>query len=371
MNRPSTFQPDLRFVSLPDVPASQRDAYQVELHSDTEQLVKPVVLKFRFDLDALTDHLQTNWELNPGAVDFNPALQKEIENLAIYQWQAGINAWKRLPSEILRDNTGDLVSKKFVTLAQAANTSVQKLRTSYIRVNQSRTPAGRWAMLCLDADRYRILLQRKDKREIEELDQTGRIGQFLRDEELGIELEIPRLGETDGLGRNLVFEFGDVLTFETDVSPNGDVHLSALRSTNRGKGSAHVNIRTKNQIVGKGGQSNVSDWLIFFRDSEHFELRNARNELALDTTGNPAVGTVNQPLILDNLGIEVLVISPMDSGFKEIDNSSFEFGDKFKFRKTTVGIVSAKARKLSTFALMQSSDREPPKIQLWGGRRNT
>ena len=362
---PISFQPDLRFGSLPRVLALQGGAYQVELHSETDRLVKSATLKFRFDLDALTNQLQTNWGLNPGAVEFNPTLQKEGENLAIYQWQASINAWKRLPSEILHDNTGNLISEKFVTSTQAENTSVQKLQTSHIRVDPSLTPAGRWVILFLDADRYRVLLQREGKREIEELKQTWRVGQSFKDEGLGIELEIPRLGETDILGRNLVFAFGDVLTFETDVSPNGDVQLSALQSTNRGKGSAHVNIRTKNQISGKGDQSEVSDWLIFFRDSEHFELRNALNELAPHTTGNPAVGMVNQLLILDNLGIEVLVPSPMGSGFKETDNPPFEFGDKFKFRKATVGIVSAETRELSTFALMESSDREPPKIQLW------
>ncbi len=362
---PISFQPALRFVSLPRVSTLQRGAYQVELYSDSEQLVKPAALKFRFDIEALKTRLQTNWGLNPETEESNPVLHKEAEKLTIYQWEVAINAWKRLPSEILRDKTGNLVSEKFVTSAQAENRSVQKLQTSHIRVDSSLTPAGRWAILFLDADRYRVLIQRNGKRGIEELNQTGRIGQPFRDEGLGIELEIPRLGETDVLGRNLVFEFGDILVFETDVSPNGEVHLSALRSTNRGEGSAHVNIRTKNQIADKGGQSGVSDWLIFFRDSEHFELRNARNELALHTTGNPAVGTVNQLLVLDNLGIEVLVTAPIDLGFEGTDNPSFEFGDKFKFRKTTVGIVSAKTRELSTFALMESSDREPPKIQLW------
>ena len=362
---PISFQPDLRFVSLPRVPALQSGAYRVELHSDLERLTKPAALKFRFDLETLRDHLQTNWGLNPGTVEFEPTLQKEIENLAIFQWEAGIDAWKRLSSEVLRDNTGNLVSEKFATSTQAENRSVQQLWTSYIRIDPSLTPAGRWVILFLDADQYRVLLQEKGKNEIEELEQTGHIGQPLRNAGLGIELEIPQLGETDGLGRNLVFEFGDVLTFETDVSPNGKVQLSALRSTNRGEGSVHVEVRTKDQIIDKSGQSEVSDWLIFFRDSEHFELRNARNELALHTTGNPAVGTVNQLLILDNLGIEVRVTSPMGSEFKGIDNLPFEFGDKFKLRKTTVGVVSAEARELSTFALMESSDQEPPKIQLW------
>ena len=364
---PISFQPDLHFVSLPRVSIAQSGAYQVELHSDSEQLVKPAALKFRFDLEALKDRLQINWGLNPGAVDFNSVLQRELEKLAIYQWETDISAWKRLPSEIPRDNTGNLVSENFVTSTQAENISVQKLQTSHIHVNPSLTPAAKWAILLLDADRYRVLLQRKGKSEIEEIDQTGRIDQPLRNAGLGIELEIPRLGETDGLGRNQVFEFGDVLTFETDVGPNGEVHLSALRNTNHGTGFAHVNIRKSNQIAGKGGQTDVSEWLIFFRDSERFELRNARNELALHTIGNPAVGKINQLLILDNLGIEVLVTSPVGLGFKGTGNPPFKFGDKFKFSKTTVGIISAKTRELSTFALMQSSDQEPPKIQLWVG----
>ena len=85
----------------------------------------------------------------------------------------------------------------------------------------------------LDVDRYRILFQSKGKSGIEELNQTGRIGQHLRNEGFGIELEIPRLGETDELDRNLIFEFGDVLTFETNVSPNGEVQLSALGKRRR------------------------------------------------------------------------------------------------------------------------------------------
>ena len=362
---PISFQPNLRFVSLSRVTASRSRAYQVELYSDAEQLVKPAVLYFRFNLDTLKDYLQTNWGLNPEAAGFNLTLQREVENFAIYQWGAGINAWKRLPSEVLRDNTGNLVSEKFVTSTQAENTSVQKLQTSYIRVDPGLTPAGKWAILFLNADQYRVLLQRKGKSEIEEFDQIGRSDQFFRDKGLGIELEIPRLGATDGLDSNIAFEFGDVLIFETDASPNGEVHLSGLRNTNRGEGFAQVSNKTKNRIDATEEQSKFSDWLIFFRDSEHFDLRNARNELALHATGNPAVGKVNQLLVLDNLGIEVLVTSLIGSGFKGTDSRSFEFGDKFKFSKMTVGIISAEIRELSTFALMESSDQEPPKIQLW------
>ena len=360
---PISFQPDLRFVPLPRRSAAQIGAYQIELYSDADRLIKPVSLKFRPDLRTLKDHLGANRELNPGAVEFYPALQKD---LAIYQWKASINAWKRLPSEVTRDHTGNLVSENFATPTQAENTGVQKLRTSDIRVDPRLTPLGRWAILLLDAERYRVLLQRQGNSQIEEIEQTGYIGQTLRDGRLGIELEIPRLKETDVLSRNLAFEFGDVLTFETDLNPSGGgVSVSGLWNTNRGAGSAHVNIRTKNQIAGKEEQPDVSDWLIFFRDSEHFELRNARNNLALHTTGNPAVGKVNQLLILDNLGIEVLVSSPTDLGFKPADNPPFGFGDKFKFSKTTVGIVAAKTTAPSTYALMQSADQEPPKVQLW------
>lgn len=359
---PISFQPALRFASLPRISTSENRAYQVELHAEAERLARPALLKFRFDLDAFKDYFQTHRGLNAGALEFNPAPQRD---LAIYQWKAGFNAWKRLPSEVLRDNTGDLVSEQFVTTPQPENASVQQLRPSYIRINPNLTPVGKWTILFLDADRYRVLLQRKNNSEIEELDPVGRIGQPFKDERFGIELKIPRLGESDELGRNLVFEFGDILTFETDGGSNGDVQISALWNTNRGEGSAHLEIRPKHRIISKGGQSDIGNWLIFFRDSEHFEIRNARNELAYYATGDPAVGKINQPLILDNLGIEVLVKPSMDSEFKGAENSPFGFGDKFKFSKIAVGIISAQTRGLSTFALIEGSDQQPPKLQLW------
>ena len=353
---PVSFQPDLRFGPLPRATALQsgnsfRGAYQIELHADIEQLVEPAALKLRFDFDALKDNLQKNLRLSPGAEGFNDALQREVESLAIYQWKEAISAWKRLPSESLRDHDGNLALERFVTPTQGGNTSVQKLPTSDVRVDPNLTPVGKWVLLFLDADRYEVSIQRKGKSEIEKLDRIGRVDVPFRDERLGVELDIPHLGETDEFGRNLIFEFGDVLAFETNLGPNGDVLLSASRGVNRGDGSAHVRLNIGEQDLFESG-----DWLIFFQDSQRFELRNGANELIRNTDETPVVGRVNQPLVLNEIGIEVLVTSGA---------RPFEFGDKIKFSTAAVGVVSTKTKDLSTFALMQSTDQDPPKLQLW------
>ncbi|MCZ6680869.1 MAG: C25 family cysteine peptidase [Candidatus Poribacteria bacterium] len=345
---PVSFQPGLRLMTHQT--EAFRKAYRIELHTDVKQLAKPAVLKFRFDLDAVKGHLQKDFGLTPGTEEFNTALQREVERLAIYAWQTEIRAWKRLPSEVSRDREGNFVPDRFVTPAQPENKSAQTLRTSSVRVDSTLTPAGRWAIVFLDADRYEILLQRQGRSEVEKLNRSGQVDNIFRDEVLGIEFDIPR-PEADASGENLPFAFGDVLAFDTAASPTGTVRLSALRNTNRGDGSAQVRVN-----AGVENQFETGDWLIFFRDSEQFEVRNALNEPILNARGNPAVGRINQPLVIDHLGIEIQVASGDDP---------FAFGDKLKFSALTVGVVSTETRELSTVALMMNSDVAPPKLQFW------
>ena len=353
---PVSFQPGLRFGPFPRVAAlpggnSFRGAYQIDLHSDTDQLLNPAKLRLRFDMDALRGRLQEKSGLTPDRAEFDTALQQEIDRLAIYTWQAEIRAWKRLPSEALRDNNGDFSLESFVTTAQAENASAQNLRTSEVRIDPNLTPEGKWIIFFLSSDRYEIFLQRKGRHEIEKLAASGRVDQTFKDEMLGMELDIPRLGETDEFGRNLVFAFGDVLRFETDLSPGGEVRVVALSNTNRGNGSVRVRL-----AAGSQNQLQIGDWLIFLQDSERFEIRDVQNEVVSHTDKTSAVGRVNRPLILDSLGVEVLV-TPGDR--------AFEFGDKFKFSTVTVGILSTETKELSTVTLMNNSDQAPPKLQLW------
>ena len=367
-----SFQPGLTFAPLPRIAtlrsgaeavgsssstSTGERAYAVELHSDANQLAKPAEIKLRFDLNALKDNLQKQYGVTPDDNEaFDAVLQGEIEKLGIYAWQEEIKAWKGLPSEVLRDEDGNLTQEKFVTLTQVENTSVQKLQVSHLRIDPNLAPVGKWVIFFLDADRYEVLLQRRGNRETEKLSQTGHLDKPLRDEIIGIELNIPR-GEIDALGRNLTFELGDILTFETEsfratpATPDSGVRLVSLQNTNRGDGSAHVRLDIELQ-----SQFEVGSWLIFFRDSDRFEIRNHFNETINYSQGTPILGRVNQPIVFRDLGLEVFV----NSG-----DQPFEFGDKIKFSTALVGVVSTKVKAFRTVALMMNSDQTAPKLQLW------
>ena len=353
-----SFQPDLTFVQLP-IPSAVTSqsqgiqtgarAYKIELHSDTNQLVKPAEIKLRFDLNTLENHVQKKYNLAPDDDGFNRLLDREVDGLAIYAWQEKIKAWKRLPSEIPRDGNGDFTQERFVTPPALENASVQQLRASDIRVDPNLTPEGKWVVFFLDADRYEVLLRRNGKSEIEKLGQTGHLEKSFRDEILGIEFNIPR-GKTDALGRSQIFEFGDILTFETQ-SLQGVIRFTSPRNANRGNGTAHVSV-----YGGKENRFEIGNWLLFFLNSKQFEIRNGFNELVRYQSGTPVRGVVNKPLILSDLGIELLVSS---------GNQPYEHGDKIKFGTAMVGIISAEVKELRTFALVLNSDRTAPKLQLW------
>ena len=355
---PVSFQPDLTLMQLPipsavtlqsqDIHTGVR-AYRIELHSDTNQLVKPAEIKLRFDLNTLENYVQDKYNLAPDDDGFNRLLDREADGLAIYAWQENIKAWERLPSGIPRDSDGGFIQERFVTPPALENASVQQLRASDIRVDPNLTPEGKWVVFFLDADRYEVLLRRNGKSEIEKLGQTGHLDKSFRDEILGIEFNIPR-GKNDALGRNQIFEFGDILTFETQ-SVQGVVRFTSPRNANGGNGTAHVSV-----YGGPENRFEIGSWLLFFINSRQFEIRNGFNEQVRYPSGAPVRGTVNKPLILSDLGIELLVSS---------GNQPFEYGDKIKFSTATVGVISAEVKELNTVALILNSDRTAPKLQLW------
>ena len=355
---PVSFQPDLTLVQLPipGVVTSQSQevhtgarAYKIELHSDTNQLAKPAEIKLRFDLNTLENHVQKKYNLAPDDDGFNRLLDREADGLAIYAWQEKIKAWERLPSEIPRDSDGGFVQERFVTPPVLENASVQQLRVSDIRVDPNLTPEGKWVIFFLDADRYEVLLRRNGKSQIEKLGKTGHLDKSFRDEIFGIEFNIPR-GKKDALGRNQIFEFGDILTFETQ-SVQGVIRFTSPRNANAGSGTAHVSV-----YGGPQNRFEIGSWLLFFINSRQFEIRNSFNELVRYPSGAPVRGTVNKPLILSDLGIELLVSS---------GNQPYEYGDKIKFSTATVGVISAEVKELATVALILNSDQTAPRLQLW------
>ncbi len=357
---PTSFQPDLSFAPIPRVaalrsrlPNSQdtnqdpipTQAYNITLHTGDTQLTKPVDIKMRFDLIRLKEQVQEKFSLREGDPGFEENVQHLTEQMSIYAWQAHIKAWKRLPSHIQRDQHGTLIQEPYVTPTQTENTNPQPLHPTNIRIDASLTPLGKWIIFLLDPQRYEVLLHRNGEREIEKLGKTGQLGKPFLDEILGIELNIPHRADLPP------YEFGDILKFETELSDIGNVRLGTRSNTNRGNGTASVEIS-----LGPDKDFQTAHWLIFFTNNARFELRNTKNQPVRYRHGAIIQGRVNQRLILNHLGIELFITS----GDKE-----YELGDKIKYTTATVSTISTQLTQLTPLALISSNDRTPPILQLW------
>ncbi len=353
-------QPDLQFASIPRVAALRRGLirqgtevaqyYEPAFRTGVTELKKPAEVKLRFDVSALEDTVREETLLQDDNPAFKTALIELADQLAIYAWQADFSAWRRLQSQISSTPEGDFLLENYVTPTQMENASEQKLEASAISVNPNLTPAGTWALLFLDASEYEVFLKRKGEAFFQKLDKSGQLDNPFREEGFGLELRIPRQ-ESTPLGVNYTFEFADILVFETDYNREGDVVLTSTWNANRGNGNATVNSRP-----GPAGEFEVGDWFIFFTGPERYELRDASSEPIHYPNGVIVRGKVNQRLFLSHLGLDILVTG---------SSENFEFGDKVKFSSARVGTITAEVSELTQFALMRSTDTEPPTFSIW------
>ena len=348
---PTSFQRDLKFVPIPQSAgvtnepirqgASASQAYEIGLPSTTMQLNAPIEVSLRFD----TNYLQDQLGLRPG--DEN-SRDKVMSKMAIYAWKKRTSAWKRLPSKFHYQENGNLLRERFLTPAQKRNRNTRQLRVSQIRVDSKRTPIGKWVILFIDSDSYIVLLHQPSSTTVDRVGKLGKLDQVFRDRDFGIELEIDRMDGVDNSGR---FEFGDVLTLETRIDRHNRVVVSDTRNSNRGNGTAEVHL-----VIKPEDEFRTADWLVLFRDSQTFEIRDSSSFPNGTFNENTVLGSVNEPLLISDPGVKVLITS---------GDEPFAFGDKFKFSTKTVGVISAEVSDLNPFALMTGTDTSSPRLQVW------
>ena len=374
-------QPDLQFAPIPRVAALRRGLirqgtavaqyYEPEFRTNVSVLAKPAEVKFRFDVSALEDIVRKETEIQPDNPAFEYEFTQVTNQVAIYAWQTdlaqsakqdatstpaeidvNLSAWRRLPSQINYTPEGDFLLENYVTPTQAENASQQKLETDAITINSNLTPAGTWIIMFLDANEYEVFFKRKgvQRTEIEKLDQTGQLDNPFRVEVYGLELRIPSQ-ENPSADVNYAFEFADILAFKTDYNPQGDVILEDTWNANLGNGTATVNSK-----LGPKAEFETGDWFLFFIDPNYYELRDASNEPVHYPNGVKVHGRVNEPLFLSHLGFEIIVNAGPEA---------FGFGDKVKFSSAHVATITTEVRELTRFALMRSTDNEPPTFNLW------
>ena len=372
-----SFQPDLQFAPIPSVTALRRrliqqgttvaQYYEPAFRTGVSVLAKPAEIKLRFDVSVLENIVQEETGIQRDSPAFEYELTQVTNQLAIYAWQANLargtqtdtttpasevnlSAWRRLPSKINYTPEGDFLLENYVTPVQMENTSQQQLETEAITINANLTPVGTWIIVFLNPNEYEVFLQRKAETHIQKLDRIGRLDTIFREETFGLELRIPRK-DNPSLGVNYTFELGDVLAFETDYDSEGHIVLERTWHANRGNGNATVNRR-----LAPNAKFQIGDWFIFFLNPNHYELRNTSNEPTYLPNGIKIRGRLNEPLFLPHLGFEILV-----NGSSE----PFEFGDKIKFSSARVATITTEVTELTRFALMRSTDTEPPTFNFW------
>ncbi|MDE0398572.1 MAG: C25 family cysteine peptidase [Candidatus Poribacteria bacterium] len=388
-------QPDLHFAPIPRVAALRRglirqgravaQSYEAAFRTDASVLTKPAEIKLRFDVSALEDIVREEKSIQSDNPLFKHEFDKITNQLAIYAWQkipqlstvnpqqedsvssktsstesqrlptvaeSDLSAWRRLPSKINYTPEGDFLLENYVTPVQMENASQQKLETDAISINPNLTPPGTWILVFLDDGEYEIFLKGKGKsrREIEKLDKTGQLDNPFREAAFGLELRIPRQ-ENPSRDVNYAFEFADILAFETDRDPQGDVVLTRTWNANLGNGSATVVSR-----LGPKAEFETGDWFLLFTDPNHYELRDASNQPVHLPNGVKVSGELNEPIFLSHLGFEVLVTG---------SSEEFGFGDKIKFSTARVATITTEVTELTRFALMRSTDSEPPTFNFW------
>ena len=371
------FQPDLHFAPIPRVAALRRGLirqgtavaqyYEPAFRTGASVLAKPAEIKLRFDVSALEDIVQKEKGIQPDTPTFEYEFTEVTNQLAIYAWQANVaqapqsdsatenadvnlSAWRRLPSKINYTPEGEFLLENYVTPVQMENASQQKLETDNITINPNLTPAGTWIIIFLDANEYEVFLKRKGETRNQKLDKTGQLDNPFREEAFGLELRIPRK-ENPSRDVNYAFEFADILAFETDYDPQGDVILTRTWNANLGDGKAIVKSR-----LGAKAEFETGDWFLFFLDPNYYELRDTSNEPTHLPNNVKIRGKINEPVFLAHLGFEVLVTA---------SSTEFRFGDKIKFSSARVATITTEVTKLTRFALMRSTDTEPPTFNFW------
>ena len=371
-------QPDLQFAPIPRVAALRRGLarqgeavaqyYEPAFRTGATALAKPAKLKFRFDVSALEDIVQKETGIPRNNPVFEYELTQLANQLAIYARQeirqqsadsnqqkegkaesrqpTTIPVWRRLPSQINYTPEGDFHLENYVTPTQVENASQQELTSDAIRINPNLTPVATWVITFLDDSEYEVFFKRNGDTTIQKIDRIGQLDNPFREDVFGLELRIPRQENPPP-----AFEFGDILAFKTDYDTEGNIILAETWNTNRGNGKATVNSRTDPKEEFETG-----DWLIFFNDANYYELRDTSNEPVYLPNGIKVRGKVNDTLVLKHLGFEILV-NP--------SSEAFELGDKIKFSTAHVATITTEVRKLTQFALMRSTDTEPPTFNLW------
>ncbi|MBM3240588.1 hypothetical protein FJZ31_30255 [Candidatus Poribacteria bacterium] len=353
-------QPKTTNVMLPE--EKNAAAYQAILStrspgtSATRELLTPATVELKFDLDALREKIKG--EIGLGDISFasldeaqkasiEQAIEEESKNqFAIYLFEQLSQKWVRLESKTVVNSNGELSRQ-----AQPANIRTQNIGTgtiSNVKVDNEKTDEGIWTLMFIADNRYHLFFSDLSSK-LQEIAHSVDIFQLepFQEPDKGIGITVIR--------GDKLFEFGDVLRFETIASTSQErrwMTVSYAKDSNDGDGVIQYLTADENTPVDK--------WVIFFLDSTHFSLYGKQAGLAEDR-GQPLMGTVGEEFFDPNSKLRFNIIAGA---------TPFAPGDRFVFETREVGKILANTQHPGIFKIMRGADTIPPDIQFSIGHQN-
>jgi hypothetical protein len=269
-----------------------------------------------------------------------------------------------LESKTVVNSNGELSRQ-----AHPENIRTQNIGTgtiSDVNVDNEKTPEGIWVLMFTADNRYHLFFSDLTPSPSPRLSPKGEGGGELQ--EIAHSVDIfqlePFQEESRGISITVIrgdklFEFGDVLRFETIASTSQEgrrMTVSYAKDSNEGDGVI--------QYLTADENTPVDEWVIFFLDSAHFNLYGKQAGIAEDGgqppapfikgDGQPLMGTVGEEFFDPDSKLRFKIIS---------GKTPFAHGDRFVFETREVGKILANTQHPGIFKIMRGADTIPPDIQ--------
>ena len=365
----------LRLDSLPNPPPMQPSLKSIPLGGDNDSalaynfllekpetssssvnLISPVTIELYFDWTALKAEQEKMIGLEEGEIPDQSQLEiikagaKQVAGqVRVYRWLSDMGKWLQL-AESPGQSTEVTQFETLATNVRSENKGDGHIKTVRLDANAS-VREGKWVLFFTGSDTYRLYLGQKE--DDEKFDSLELIDNSLIIPSDLTENTVYRYGmDTKIIKGNIPFQFGDILNFEVlkyKLTGQNEMrhYASAIRRSNNGNGVLRL-LASKKQIP-------PDSWIVLFLTEQTFQVEGKSSGL-LATRGQ--LDEVYQD---SNTGLSFEITSGLDI---------FDTGDSFLFQTREIGRVQAETSALGTFALMHSSDRTNPDIQLTVGRQN-
>ncbi|MBM3214278.1 hypothetical protein FJZ36_05130 [Candidatus Poribacteria bacterium] len=364
-NAPRLDNPSAPFgrVALPRLANRGQTAFRVGMQSGDEEFLRDIPMELAFDEQAIVERVAQLLALPASQGDWTSiqrALHKRtvdevISHISAYRWLEGPQAWKRLESKVVVDDAGQRQTVLHTAPAEPNRAAERGLRIKELVVDATSTPTGAWTIVFVSAQEYMMFFRPFGGSSYQQLRARGKLDQPYSEPSLALRRLVVTTAPTSSDSELVPAapEYGDTITFETQLSRDEGVVGVNVRDVNAGDGAATIALRSN---VDKQNAP-YGDWLVFVTGDRQYEVRDGRGEVARYASGQLIDnGEIGRLFVLSNLGLNITVLE---------GSRPFRFGDVFRVRVGLVPTLRSTTRTTGIFSLLEDRDRRAPSVRLF------